>query len=119
LAVTKLPSELVTVTPTRPAACVEVVQVIADPPIDETAQLLPPKETVAPALKLDPEIVTTVPPNLEPEIGFKPEIVGLAPWYVKPPTNGTFEPNGGSTVTSRAPTAPGGVLQLIDVALTT
>jgi hypothetical protein len=39
---------------------------------------LPPKETVAPLTKLEPAIVTTVPPVASPDVGEMPLMAGGA-----------------------------------------
>jgi hypothetical protein len=64
------PSGLVTATSTEPAACAGVVAISWVALTNETLDVgLPPKETAAPLTKLDPVIVTTVPPAVSPELG--------------------------------------------------
>ncbi len=59
-------SLLVTLTAKVPAACGPVVQVIEEELKELTAQAAPPIETEE-ATKLDPEIVSTLPPPNGPE----------------------------------------------------
>jgi hypothetical protein len=77
-------SALVTVTPTRPAACAAVVAVIVELLTTLTpVAAVPPMLTVAPETKLVPLMVTAVPPAVVPEVGETPETVGAGPRYVK------------------------------------
>lgn len=80
-----MPPGLVTVTTTPPAAWAGVVAFSCVELTKETPEAaLPPKETVAPLEKLDPLIVTVVPPALGPESGKTLVIAGGAAAYVKP-----------------------------------
>jgi len=72
-----VPSGSVTATLTDPAACAGVMALSWVELTNETLDAeLPPKETVAPLTKLDPIIVTTVPPAVSPEFGETPLTVG-------------------------------------------
>jgi len=73
-------SGLVTVTVTTPATCAGVVAVIRVLPLTVTAvAAVPPTPTVAPATKLVPLIVSTVPPLEDPLVGDTLEMVGAGP----------------------------------------
>src|SRR5437867_3266470 len=78
---------------------------------------VPPKETVAPETKLDPLMVTEVPPPVVPPIGLTDEIDGGRS-YVKPFADVTLWPSGFATVTLTAPAAWAGVTAVSWVALT-
>jgi hypothetical protein len=69
----------VTVTVTAPAACAGVVAVIEVLLTTTTlVAAVPPNDTVAPAEKLVPVIVTAVPPEVEPLFGETLVTVGEA-----------------------------------------
>lgn len=64
-----VPSGLVTATLTGPTACAGVTALSCVELTNETDAGLPPKETVAPLAKLEPVMVTAVPPALAPDLG--------------------------------------------------
>ena len=71
------PPGLVTTTLTKPLVCAGVSAVIVVLPTTFTlVAAVPPKATVAPAAKPVPEIVTAVPPAVEPDVGERPLIIG-------------------------------------------
>src|SRR5262249_57954862 len=96
----------VTGTVTRPSACAGVVAVIA--PLFTTLTFVaatPPILTVAPVTKFVPEIVTAVPPAVEPEFGETPVTVGAGPMYVNPLASEPLCVSGFVTTTVKAPAA--------------
>lgn len=117
----KLPvweSEFVTVTVTFPAGPAGVVAVILV--LFTTATFVaavPPKVTLAPAAKFVPEIVTDVPPAVDPLFGLTAVTVG-GPTYVKPFVRLPLWPFK-VTVTVTAPALPAGVVAVMLVLLTT
>lgn len=62
-------SGLVTATLTEPVACAGVTALSCVELTNETDAGLPPKETVAPLTKLEPVMVTAVPPAVAPDFG--------------------------------------------------
>ncbi len=73
-----VPPGVVTATSTGPAACAPVTAVIdvAEATLTDVAAT-PPIDTVAPATKPEPVIVTGVPPAVGPELGETAVIVGV------------------------------------------
>jgi hypothetical protein len=72
-----VPAGVVTVTSTVPAACAGAVawSSVAETNVTDVAGM-PPNETVAPAMKCRPVIVTVVPPAAGPPVGEMPETRG-------------------------------------------
>src|SRR5438132_5815243 len=115
-------SGLVTVTLTAPAACAGVVAVIVVLLTTLTpVAALPPTLTIAPAAKLLPVMVTSVPPFVDPDAGATPVTVGAGTdaVYVKPLASIPLCASGLATVTFTAPAACAGVVAVIVVLLTT
>jgi len=112
-------SGFVTVTSTAPAACAVVEPVMVVALTVETVSAEPPNDTVAPAWKLLPAIVTAVPPALAPLFGVTDVIAGAggAP-YVKQPVHVPLCVSGLVTTTLTAPTACAVVVPVMLVALT-
>lgn len=109
----------VTTTVTAPAACAGVVAVMLVLLTTTTfVAAVPPNVTVAPVAKLVPEIVTAVPPAVDPLLGDTLVTVGV-PIYVKPLVRLPFKPPGFVTTTVTAPTAWAGVVAVMLVLLTT
>ena len=73
-----------------------------------------PKATDVTALKFDPEIVTVVPPAVEPVIGVTPEMVGAGGTYVND-EDFVAAPLLFVTTTSTVPADPAGVMATIEV----
>lgn len=70
LEVADVPADVVTVTSTLPDACAGAVAVIVEElPTVTLVPAVPPKLTVAPDTKFEPEMVTTVPPAVDPVLG--------------------------------------------------
>jgi hypothetical protein len=73
------PPWLVTCTTTDPAECVGVLHVIVVALVTDTlVAAVPPKVTLAPALKFVPDTVTWVPPAAGPDPGLTAPTVGAA-----------------------------------------
>jgi hypothetical protein len=113
------PAGLVMATATEPAACAGVVAVRWLELTRETLVAeLPPKVTVAPLAKLEPVMVTTVPPAVPPEFGETLLTVGDEEPNVKPPASTALIPPGLVTATATEPAACAGVEALIWVEFT-
>ena len=97
-------SGFVTTTFTLPAACAVVVPAMLVALIVETVSDDPPNETVAPAWKSVPVMVTVVPPAAGPLVGVTPVTDGAAT-YVKHPLHVAACASGFVTVTFTAPAA--------------
>jgi hypothetical protein len=97
-----------TVTPNVPAGLVHV-SVLVDTHV--AATVLAPNVTVAPSRKLPPVRLTVAPPPGGPPEGDTIAIDG-AKTYVNPPTETSACPSGLRTVTSTAPSAPAGLMQV-------
>jgi len=110
-------SVLVTTTFTAPAACDVVVPVMLVALMVDTVRAEPPNETVAPAWKSVPAIVTAVPPALAPLFGVTELTVGAGPRYVKQAEQVPLCASGLVTVTFTAPTACAVVVPVMLVAL--
>jgi hypothetical protein len=117
--VTLCASGFVTDTATASGACAVVVPVMVVASIVDTVSAEPPNETVAPAWKPLPAIVTAVPPPVAPLSGLTDVMAGGgggAP-YVKHPEHVPVWASGFVTMTSTAPTACAVVVPVIEVAL--
>ena len=79
LEVAEVPSGVVTVTSTVLALTLGDVTVIWDGVTWVTVPAVVPNSTVAPGVKLEPLIVTVVPPAVEPSGGVIPVTVGTRP----------------------------------------
>src|SRR5438034_5217780 len=110
-------SVLVTTTFTAPAACDVVVPLMLVALMVDTVRAEPPNETVAPAWKSVPAIVTAVPPALAPLFGVTELTVGAGPRYVKQAEQVPLCASGLVTVTVTAPTACAVVVPVMLVAL--
>src|SRR6266542_2082564 len=110
-------SVLVTTTFTAPAACDVVVPVMLVALMVDTVRAEPPNETVAPAWKSVPVIVTAVPPALAPLFGVTELTVGAGARYVKQAMQVPLCVSGFVTVTVTAPAACAVVLPVMLVAL--
>jgi hypothetical protein len=107
------PSGLVTATLTDPAACPGVVALSWVELTKETLDAgLPPKETVAPLVKLDPVTVTVVPPVVAPEFGETLLMVGEVAVYVKALARDDDLPSAVVTCTLTFPVVCGGTMAL-------
>ena len=109
-------SGLVTITFTAPCACAVVFPVIAVGLIVETVRADPPNETLAPATKPLPAIVTAVPLRVDPLAGVTELTVGAAT-YVKQPLHVALCVSGFVTVTFTAPAEWAVVVPVMLVAL--
>jgi hypothetical protein len=110
---------LVTVTATAPAPPAGVVAVIVVLFTTTTfVAAAPPNVTVAPAAKFVPEIVTAVPPAVDPLFGLTLLTEGW-PMYVNPPARLPLCPAELVTVTVAAPAVPAGVVAVMVVLFTT
>ena len=96
-----VPPGVVTTTSTTPAACAPVVAVIVEPLTDTPVAAVPPIVTVTEEARLEPVIVTTVPPRVVPEFGAIPESAGGVP----DGPAGELPPHPASTVAKRTKTA--------------
>ncbi len=114
-----VPVEVVTLTPTAPAAPAGVLAVIwVLLRTDTFVALLLPKATCAPEIKFVPVIVTGVPPATGPDVGDTDETVGK-PVYVNALASTLLVPAEVVTLTPTAPTTPAGVFAVIWVPLRT
>jgi hypothetical protein len=111
------PSGRVTFTSTAPAACAGVLAVIVvGLRAAALAAAVPPNETVVPALKLVPEMVSSVPPRDGPVATVSAVIVGAgAAENVKAPVFVALPPPRLVTTTSTIPATWAGVFALICV----
>ena len=111
------PSARVTVTSTAPAACPGVLAVIVVAlRAAALAAAVPPNETVVPALKLVPEIVSCVPPRDVPDATESVVMSGAgAAENVKAPVFVALPPPRLVTTTSTCPAAWAGVVAVICV----
>lgn len=112
------PPEPVTITLTIPEVPFAGVTTVIDVALELTIEVpaVPPNVTEVVPVKLVPEIVTVVPPEIGPNIGDNEVIVG-ASTKVKPPALVAFPPAPVIT-TSTAPAALAGVTTVTEVALT-
>src|SRR5580704_2545194 len=114
------PSLFVTATLTAPAAPAGVVAVIVVLLIPVTPRAaLPPRLAVAPAAKLAPLMVITVPPVVRPVFGDTLLTVGAGNTYVKPAVSVPFWPSVFVTVMFAAPAPCPDVVAVIVVLLIT
>ena len=111
------PSSRVTVTSTAPAACPGVLAVIVVAlRAAALAAAVPPNETVVPALKLVPEIVSCVPPRDVPDATESVVMSGAgAAENVKAPVIVALPPPRLVTTTSTCPAVWAGVFAVICV----
>ena len=111
------PSSRVTVTSTAPAACPGVLAaIVVALRAAALAAAVPPNETVVPALKLVPEIVSCVPPSDVPDATESVVMSGAgAAENVKAPVFVALPPPRLVTTTSTCPAAWAGVFAVICV----
>src|SRR6185503_7993537 len=110
-------SLFVTTTSTGPAECAAVAAVMVVVLTTLTCVAAnPPISTPAPGRKFVPEMVTLVPPLVDPELGEIPLTVGAGldcPVYENPFPSVAVRPSGLATTTLTDPAACPGVVALI------
>jgi len=110
-------SRLVTTTFTAPTACAVVVPVMLVALTVVTVSAEPPSDTVAPATKPVPAMVTAVPPSVDPLLGVTEVTVGAGATYVKQLVHVPLCASGFVTTTFTRPASCAVVVPVIAVAL--
>jgi hypothetical protein len=111
-------SGFVTTTLTAPGACAVVVPVMVVALIVEMVSADPPNDTVAPAWKSLPAIVTVVPPEISPLFGVTDVTAGAGVAYAKQPVHVPLCASRLVTTTFTAPLAWAVVVPVMPVGVT-